>query len=621
MEYVFSVSANNYGYKCKILRVDLTREQTTDVTFDDETLRKYIGGTGIGAKILYEEVSPSTEWSDPENRIVLASGPLGGTRIGGSGTFSLVTKGALTGGATATQANGHFGAYLRLSGYDGIIVQGRARRWLYLYIENGRVELLDANHLLGIDTYDINEVIKSELGKKEKELSVVSIGPAGEHLVRFAGVFAGKGHSASHNGSGAVMGSKRLKAIAALRGNERILVKDTGALAEVAQQLYENVKGFTGTIGLVYTYEKSGQGTLPVKNYLTNIWNIHDDDLSRYEEDQIRNNLQEKPNPCWACRLLHSTLMRIKEGPYKDTVVEEPEYEQMAAWGPNIVQNDLASAMMLSALTDRLGLENNEAGWLIGWVMECCEKGIFTKEETDGLEVRWGNVEAVRQLLHMTAHRQGFGDLLAEGVMRASQKIGGKAASCAIYTAKGNTPRGHDHRTRWFEMLDTCVSSTGTIETGPTAFYFNLTDLLGPGNPMVISSSVAETNGLMQFEDCLGICRFNGKLNLELESKAVSAVTGWDFTAEEARSVGLRIVSLLRAYNVRCGITKDMDRPSARYGSTPVDGPSEGKSIIPHWEEMLRNYYRQMGWDTETGKPLPETLNKLGLQHVTKDIW
>ncbi|MDH5702987.1 MAG: hypothetical protein OEY99_02130 [Aigarchaeota archaeon] len=615
------MSESRYGYAGKLLRVDLTHERMADVVFDEDILRKYVGGTGIGAKILYEEVPPDLEWSDSENRMVFASGPLGGTRVGGSGTFSLVTKGALTGGATATQANGYFGAYLKLSGYDGIIIQGRARRWLYLHIQNGQSELRDANHLVGVDTYDINEVIKVELGKKEKEVSVVSIGPAGEHLVRFAGVFAEKGHSASHNGSGAVMGSKRLKAIAVLRGKARVPVKDMDRLARVARKLYDNTKGFTGTIGSVYTNEKSGQGVLPVKNYMTNVWDIHDDDLKRYEEDYIRENFQEKLNPCWACRLLHSTMMRIKEGPYKDTLVEEPEYEQMAAWGPNVVQNDSASAMMLSALTDRLGLENNEAGWLIGWVMECYEKGIFTKEETGGLEMRWGNVEAVRQLLYLIAHRQAFGDLFAEGVMRASQKIGGRAASYAIYTMKGNTPRGHDHRTRWFEMFETCVSNTGTIETGPTPLYLGPTDLLGPENPIDISSGVAKTNGLMQFEDCLGMCRFNCRFNVELEAEAVSAVTGWDLAVEEARSIGLRVVNLLRAYNFRCGITRDMDRPSARYGSTPIDGPSKGKSVMPHWEKMLENYYREMGWHTETGKPLPETLKKLGLEHVTKDIW
>ena len=609
------------GYAGRFLRLDLANEQTTDVIFEEETLRKYIGGTGIGAKILYEEVPPEIHWSSPRNRLILASGPLGGTRVGGSGTFSLVTKGALTNGATSVQANGLFGAYIKFSGYDGLIVQGAAKRWLYLYIDGGEAELREASHLLGRDTYETVDLVTKELGKKERQVSVVSIGPAGEHLVRFAGVFAEKGHSASHNGPGAVMGSKKLKAIAVSRGKKKVEVKDKDRLAKVAEELYQNVKKFTGTVGGVYNSYKSGRGTLPIKNYLTNLWDIPEDGIDGFSEEYIRKTFGSKPNPCWACRLTHSTMMTINEGPYEGMIVEEPEYEQLAAWGPVIDLKDISSAMMLSSLTDRLGLENNEAGWLIGWVMECFEKGFLSKDRLNGLEIRWDNVEDVRQLLHIIAHRQGIGDLLAEGIMRASQKIGGEAEKCAIYTAKGNTPRGHDHRTRWFEMFDTCVSNTGTIETGPTGAYFGGAELQGPGYPMEVSTSIAETKGMMVFEDSLGVCRFNGRMNLVLESEAVSAITGWDFTPEEAKTAGLRAVNLMRAFNIKAGITRELDRPSARYGSTPVDGPSKGKSIMLHWEKMLENYYNLMGWDAETGKPLSKTLKNLGLEHVIKDLW
>jgi aldehyde:ferredoxin oxidoreductase len=613
--------SNFGGYAGKFLRVDLTHEQITDAVFDEDTLRKYIGGTGIGAKILYEEVPPEIGWTSPENRLIFASGPLGGTRVGGSGTFSLVTKGALTNGATSVQANGLFGAYIKFSEYDGVIVQGTGKRWLYLYINDGEVELREASHLLGRDTYETVDLLKKELRKEERQLSVVSIGPAGEHLVRFAGVFAEKGHSASHNGSGAVMGSKKLKAIAVSRGEKRVEVKDEDKLAKVAEELYQNVKTFTGTVGGVYNNYKSGMGTLPIKNYLTNLWDASEDKIYGFSEDHVRKTFGSRPNPCWACRLTHSTIMTIAEGPYKGMVVEEPEYEQLAAWGPVIDLKDVSSAMMLSDLTDRLGLENNEAGWLIGWVMECYEKGLLTKDQLDGLEMRWGNVESVRQLLHMIARRQGVGDLLAEGIMRASQKVNGEAAECAIYTAKGNTPRGHDHRTRWFEMFDTCVSNTGTIETGPTILYYGGAELQGPGYPTEVSTAVAEMKGMMVFEDSLVICRFNGRMNLVLESEAVSAVTGWDLTPEEAKRVGLRAVNLLKAFNIRTGVTRDLDCPSARYGSTPINGPSEGQSIMPHWEKMLENYYSLMGWSRETGRPLPKTLKDLSLEHVIKDLW
>ena len=613
--------SNFGGYAGKFLRVDLTNESLSDVVFDEETLRTYVGGTGIGAKILYDEVNPEINWSDPENRFILASGPLGGTRIGGTGTFSLVTKGALTNGATASQANGLFGAYLRFSGYDGIIIQGAAKRWLYLYIDDGKAELKEASHLLGKDTFEVVDLLGKELGKEERQLSVACIGPAGEHLVRFAGVIADKAHSASHNGLGAVMGSKKLKAIVVSRGSKTVEVKDTEGLAKVAEELYQNVKTFTGTVGLFYTYQKAGKGVLPVKNYLTNIWNIPEDKLERFSEENIRKNYGSTRNPCWACRLLHSTVMTIPDGPYKGMVVDEPEYEQLAAWASVIDVQDVASATMLSSLTDRLGIDTNEGGWLMGWVMECFEKGFLTSEQLDGLELHWGNVEAVKQLLHMIAHREGIGNLLAEGVMRASQKIGGEAAKCAIYTMKGNTPRGHDHRTRWFEMFDTVTSNTGTLETGQTATYFGGAELQGPGYPMEVSNAVAETKGMMTFEDSLGVCRFNTRLNLVLLSEAVSAVTGWNFAPEEGKKVGLRAVNLMKAFNISAGIAKDLDYPSMRYGSMPTDGPSKDIAIMPKWEKMLENYYKLMGWDAATGKPLPETLKKLDLEHVTKDLW
>ena len=536
--------------------------------------------------------------------------------MGGSGTISIVTKGALTGGATSVQANGLFGAYMKFSGYDGIVVQGATKDWQYLVLRDGSAELKDADKILGLDTYQTCDALRQGFGVKGRGASVLSIGPAGEHLVRWAGAFVDHGHSASHNGPGAVLGSKRLKAVIAFRGQGGIEVADSERLRKVSERMYEDVEWFKGTIGGVETSYKSGRGTLPIMNYKTNIWNISDEKLNTFSNEYIREHYQVQRMPCWACRLLHSTMMRISDGPYAG-LVEEPEYEQMAAWGPVIVQEDVEATMMLSALTDRLGLENNEAGWLVAWIMECFERGLITAEDTGGLEVHWGDVEAVQELLRMVSERRGFGDLLAEGVKRASERIGGDASEAAIYTMKGNTPRGHDHRTRWAEMFDTCVSNTGTIETHTGAMG---PEVQGPENPIAVSTAVAETKGMMEFEDSVGTCRFNTRMNMKLLAEAVSASTGWDFSAEEGKRVGLRAVNLMKAFNLRAGIGMEFDRPSKRYGSTPVDGPTAGISIMPQWDAMLRNYYRLMGWDVETGKPLPETLEELRIGYVSKDL-
>ena len=212
-------SSSVYGYAGKILRIDLTNERVSEEVLGEAELRKWVGGVGFGAKYLYDEVPSEVQWNDPENRLIVASGPLGGTRMAGSGTISLSTKGCLTNGATSTQANGFMGAYMKFSGYDAIIFQGIAKRWVYLYMHDGTAELRDAQHLVGKNTWETEDAVKKELGYTEKGMSVFCIGPAGENLVKFAGVFGDKDHCAGHNGIGAVMATKKLKAFCAARGS------------------------------------------------------------------------------------------------------------------------------------------------------------------------------------------------------------------------------------------------------------------------------------------------------------------------------------------------------------------------------------------------------------------
>jgi len=624
-----------YGYAGKLLRVDLTNEQITEETLDEETVRKYVGGTGMGAKYLYEEVPAGVEWSDEANRMIIATGPLGGTTVGGSGTISVVTKGALTNGAVATQSNGFFGAYLKFSGYDGIILQGRAKRWVYLYIHRDGVELRDASQLMGKDTWETSDLIKTEFRQSERGMSVASIGPAGENLVKFACIFFDKGHTASHDGVGAVMGSKRLKAIAVTRSRARPTLKDKEGVSTVANQLHDNIVNDPvaregvyswGTLNGVTRNTISGNGVLPVKNYTTNIYEIESEKLEKFGGPYIRSHFEPKATPCWACRMHHCHMITLTEGPFKGYVGEEPEYECFAAFGPVIGVTDATAAIFLSNEADRLGIDCNEAGWTLGLAIECYEKGLITSKDTNGIELTWGNYEAANQMIHRIARRQGFGDVLAEGAMRAAQRIGGEAPSFAIHTMKGNTPRGHDHRTFWPMLFDTCLSQMSTDEGYTLLRPADLGLSLSPASRPDISpentlAQNAQCKGAAQFEDCLGVCRFTTRTDLKLLAQAVSAATGWDFSTEETMEVGRRIVNLLRVFNIRHGHTAEMDVPSPRYGSTPVDGPSQGKSIMVYWNELRSNYYEQMGWDRDTGKPLPDTLRHFGLEHTIPELW
>ncbi len=617
------------GYVGKFLRVDLTDETLQDEVFDEATLRSYLGGTAIGAKILYDEVPPGTDWSDSENRLVIASGPLGGSTIPGSGSISVVTKGPLTNGAAATQANGFFGAYLRFCGYDGIIVQGAAKRWVYLHISESGAELRDAANLVGKDTWETDDLIKEELTRREKAMSVFCIGPAGENLVKLAAICGDKGHVAGHNGTGAVLGSKKLKAIAVDRGKGRPSVSDSRRLREIGKGMVEKLKTDPALVAsfnwgtLTGITQAGAGGWLPVKNYTTSKYPISAEALDKYAQEYNRGQFEPKANPCWACKNHHCHKMRITEGPYAGEIVEEPEYEGFAACGPIIGQTDVASTMVIANDVDRWGMDINEMGYLLGLVMECYEKGIITLEDTDGLRMTWGNADATREMLRKIAHREGFGDVLAEGVMRAARLIGGDAPSMAVHTMKGNSVRGHDHRVVWLELFDTSLSNTGTIETHRSAprQLYGVPAEFDQFDPDAVVSFTAKAKGASPFEDSLGVCRFCTRLDTLAQVEAVRAATGWDYTFDEAKRVGLRAVNLLRAFNLRHGIGPDLDRPSPRYASTPEDGPAQGVSIMPHWDKMVHDYYDQMGWDPESSKPLPDTLKNLGLEHVAADLW
>jgi len=610
------------GYLGKILRVDLSKKETSVEELSHSFIKKWVGGAGFGAYYLYKEVPAGVEWSNPENRMVWTTGPLAGSGVSGAGTFNVTAKGPMTNLAGCSQANGYFGAYLKFSGFDGIIFQGKAPELVYLCIKDGRAELRDAHHLTGKDMWETEDALRKELGAKERDVSIFGIGPAGENCVRFAAIVGDRGHLAAHNGLGAVMGSKNVKAVVAYGGKRSFTVKDPERLKEKNNALFEHAK----TFGPFYKWGTGGGfsalygiGCLPVKNYTTNIFPEHEQMNGQY----MRTHFQIRPKPCYMCRVAHVKEVTVTEGAYKDFVGEEPEFELLAACGPQIGNTDLGAVVMLTKELDRLGMDCNEASWTIGWVMECYEKGIFSQKDLDGLDMRWGNVEAVKAMLNKIARREGIGDMLAEGVMRASRKIGGEAAEWAVYTLKGCSPRSHDHRGgRWAELFDTCVTNTSTLESTWAGVHPQLVDMSAATDPFSheeMSTLNAKFNGIRMFDDCLGTCRI-ASTDPKLQLDCFNAVTGWELTLEDAFTIGRRVVNQLRIFNFRHGMKKDDERPSKRYGSIPVDGPAKGKNIMEKWDGMLENYYTLMGWDPKTGRPLPETLKKLGLEELVKDL-
>ncbi len=608
-----------FGFAGKWADIDLTNRTVKYIDFSERILRDYLGGTGIGARVLYDRVKPGVEWDSPKNCIVIAGGPLNGTRAAGSGAFCVVTKGPLTNGSTSVQANGFLGAYLKTSGIDGLIIGGISEDWVYLYIHDGVMEIRDARDLLGLDTLDTEKRVKELIGKTGHKSSVFGIGPAGEKLVKFAALVGDKGHVAAHNGVGAVLGSKKVKAIAVERGKFKTSLFDPKRVTELSRQMIEDAKKNMpemekGTSFLLPIYIRTG--VLPYKNLNSN---IIPDEYLKLGGDYYREKFDLKREPCYACPSKHCHIVTVTEGPYTGFVGEEPEYELMAGMGPLIGNSDPGAAVVLADTLDRVGVDGNEGSWLIAFVIEMFERGLLNLQDTDGLELRWGNVEAVRALIYKIANREGIGNVLAEGVKRAARHFGGEALNMAVYQNKGHAPRGHDHRSRWSEMFDTAVSNCGTIESTHVR--------LSPDEAFS-SETIADTlaKGKTRcFVDSLVMCMFPTQTmlsrNIEQLVELIRAATGWDYTDEEGYNQSLRTVNLLRAFNVRHGISTEIERPSSRYGSVPVDGPTQGKDVMLIWDETLDRYYNLMGWDRKTGKPYQDTLLKLGLNDVVGDLY
>ena len=613
--------SNLGGYMGKILRVNLSVGRLWDEELDEATLKQYIGGIGLGVKIVYDEVPPGVEWDSPENRLVVTTGPLVGTLIPGSGTYTVVTKAPLVNGMACAQSNGLFAARMKFAGYDAVVVQGIAPKLSYLYLHDGVAELRDASKLAGLDTFETEDVLKAETG--EKQTSVACIGPAGENKVRYAAVCSDKGHIAACGGVGAVMGVKGLKAIV-VHGKARPPISDEDEYKKQVKAWKDCTMQYplTKRVAVMGTYGTGGHGTIPgimpTKNWTESTFPPAD----LYSVNIQRPLYNAKPRPCWACPVAHCQELTIPDGKFAGTY-EEPEGEAVAAWSSLTGIGDPPATIYLCQVCDRLGVDAKEAGFAVSLIQECYTKGLLTKEQTDGLEMNWGNVDAVDTLLHKIAKREGWlGNALAEGTMRAAHAIGGDAPKFAIHFAKGNAPHVHETRNMAYHLFSQIVSDMAShvglgLPFDPDMGYDRP---IAPFDPDVLAKYIADTAPKRQFEECLGVCDFVAGATLDIMAATVSAVTGFSVTRSDCLEVGERIVSLQRAFNLRHGKTPADDAISPRM----QEGPKEGDpwvSIAPYIEQMKKDYYKNMGWDETTSKPLPDTLKRLEMERVVQDLW
>ena len=625
------------GYRGKILRVDLTTGSITVEGLPDESiLRKYVGNFGLGLWYLMKELPEGVGPLEPENPLIFLNGPLVGTRVPCPNNCTITTLNADT-GFTAGRAHSHgwFSPFLAMAGYDGIIFTGASDKWVYLWIDDGKVELRDAAKFMGLDTHETEDAVKEDLGVNKEVgaadgASVAAIGLAGEHMCAGALVANDKNHSFSHSGVGGIMGSKRLKAIA-VRGTGEVPVADAEKLTPIAREWTKlaSTAGMFGIIGKAGVPMSDYKGViglvgLSAKNWLVNQIPGFGDGMTKHKIT---------PKPCYRCPVACSYDVEVVSGPYKGYVASLSgggENQEGSSSILGIGAKDPGEVWYLTDLNDRLGFETSSVGCAMAVAFEAYEKGLLKKEVTDGLELKWGDAKVAETLMRKIANKEGFGAVLADGPKVAAQRVGLPEAAVHI---KGSGMNLHDWRGVWGNFLGQLVSG-GSGWPAPGADCWTAEADAGypekpdPLSPFGKAKEVAKTGIVKMWNDCYGCCWFGtwGITGImKYTTGAIAAVVGWeDFTPEQAYLVGERAVTLERVFNMKRGLTADDDiNVSPRLTDpAPADMPgAAGKSIAPYLEGMVRDYYEEMGWERKTGKPLRSTMKRLGLEEFIDVVW
>ncbi|MHA1712027.1 MAG: aldehyde ferredoxin oxidoreductase family protein [Candidatus Freyarchaeota archaeon] len=630
-----------FGYMGKILRVNLTSKKVTEESLDKTVARRFLGGRGLGIKILFDELKPGIDPLGPENKSVVATGILTGIPIPGSARFNVASKSPLTGILGESPVGGFFGQELKFAGYDAIIVEGASDSPVYIWIHEGEAEIRDASHLWGKFTRDTQREIKKEV--KNDRAQVGCIGPAGENLVKVANVLFGFNHMAGRTGNGAVWGSKKLKAIA-VQGTQRPRYYDEEkiidlALDELADKgkrvreggcYYPNLLDEFGSQVDFDDWQETGR--LPTMNFRRCTF----PGAEKIGREALKN-ATVRVNPCPYCTIPCNRVVEVHY-PYEvDPDYGGPEYEGCAALGSFIMNDDLPTLLKAHELCNKYGMDAISIGVIIAFAMECYEKDLITRKQADGLDLSWGNSEAIIQLIEKIAGRNGIGNILAEGVKRASEKIGKGAENYAMHI-KGMEMPMHEGRGKKGHGLSFAISNRGAchLQMESDDLFESIqypeigidktikADKLYAGPEKV--KLVKIVNDLFILYDCLPICRWTvyplGGRRLGTFASIINAATGWDVTVNELMTVGERVCNLERAFNAREGITRKDDVLPKRIMEEPLpDGPYKDETFPKDMlDKMLDHWYELRGWNKETGVPTRGKLKELKLEYVANEL-
>jgi aldehyde:ferredoxin oxidoreductase len=620
------------GYHGRILHVNLTTG-SLDVELPDESFyRLYFGGSALALHYLLHNMDPGIEPFDPENILVFALSVLTGAPISGQSRLTTVAKSPLSGAIGDSQSGGIFPAEMKFSGFDGVVIHGRSEEPVYLWLHDGQAELRSAQHLWGLVTGEAEAAIREELG--DPRIQVAQCGPAGENLVRFAAIINMSSRANGRTGLGAVMGSKNLKAVA-VRGNDKPPLANRKALVDLARWgaahfADSDVYGL-GTYGTAeLTHPNSKSGGLPTRNWDSGTFE-HAESL---DGTTMYKTILKERNTCYACTVRCKRVVEVMDGAYPiDPLYGGPEYEALATLGSYCCVGNLEAVAYANQLCNMYGMDAISCGATIAWAMDCFENGLITEEDTDGLDLHFGNSDAMVKMVEKIAIRDGLGDLLAEGSARAASAIG-RGTDDLVVTVKKQELPAHMPQVKRGMGLMYAITPFGadhiSAEHDPSyqsyAEKFAKIGLTDPQSPDVINLEkvryLYRTQQSRSCMDTLNLCKFVfgpawQLYDLDQLAQAVRSITGWEVTVDELLQAGERRVNMLRAFNAREGLTREDDTLPKKLGKPLVGGKSDGKFITAEEIEQAKDmYYEMAGWDITTGNPTRAKLEELDIGWV-----
>jgi len=617
------------GYAGYQLRVNLTTRVSQVETVPEDILRKFLGGASYAAKVLYDEMPAGVDPMSPENKMILATGPLSMANVPGGGSVMVCFKSPLTGVWGESRVGGNFGPDLKKAGYDFIIVEGRSETPVWMLIDDGQVQFFPADHLLGKLVSEKSAIIREQVG--DKKLSILCIGPAGENLVKISAVMSDD-RAAGRCGGGAVWGSKNLIAVA-VRGNHKVEAAEPERLRNILRSAFTEIKDNPmfvgmkdyGTVGDLAGNDDGGDW--PTKNWRSNSWGKGPELFDYYSKNNFI-----KGFGCYrGCSLACARWVHVADGPYKTPEHGGAEYESVTCFTAFILNEDMDAAIHCTWLCNEYGLDTISCGAVIAFGMECYENGLLTPEQLQGVEISWGNTAILADLVKQIALRQGLGDILAEGVRRAAEIVGNGAEKFAIHV-KGLEGPAHDPRSGkalgityatgnrgmcHIQPLEGMGWDRGKLDWGlmkygvPDPNEVERFDEKGKGGVVQLLQ-----NGLV-LPDVIGTCKFYmyGGITIDHWADFISALTGWDMDGHEILKAGERAINIQRMFNIREGITAKDDFLPERVLSQPEFGKyaDDPDVVTRDLAGMLAEYYEARKWDPVSGAPLPEKLTELGL--------